>query len=92
VAHSSNGEKNQERKVTNLKRKQGDQLTLITMQTLKNKASKEKQAAAGEGREPGQFQTLAPLVHLSPVFQVVLVNLFLFFLFRVVVSRSDLGC
>jgi len=31
------------------------------MQTLKNKASKEKQAAAGEGREPGQFQTLAPV-------------------------------
>ena len=44
--------KNRERKAANLKRKQGDQLTgtLITMQTLKNKASKEKQAAAGEGR------------------------------------------
>ena len=34
--------KNQERKAANLKRKQGDQLTLITMQTFKNKASKEK--------------------------------------------------
>ncbi len=55
--------KNQERKAANLKRKQGDQLTgtLITMQTFKNKASKEKQAAAGEGREPGQFQTPAPV-------------------------------
>ena len=53
--------KNQERKAANLKRKQGDQLTLITMQTFKNKASKEKKTAAGEGREPGQFQALAPV-------------------------------
>ena len=53
--------KNRERKAANLKRTKGDQLTLITMQTFKNKASKEKKAAAGEGREPGQFQTLAPV-------------------------------
>jgi hypothetical protein len=53
--------KNRERKAANLKRKQEDQLTLITLQTFKNKASKEKKDAAGQGREPGQFQTLAPV-------------------------------
>jgi hypothetical protein len=54
--------KNRERKAVNLKRKQDDQLTLITLQTFKNRASKEKKGAAGQGREPGQFRpTLAPV-------------------------------
>ena len=54
--------KNRERKAANLKRKQDDQLTLITLQTFKNRASKEKKGAAGQGREPGQFRpTLAPV-------------------------------
>jgi hypothetical protein len=35
------------------------------VQTFNNKAPKEKQAAAGEGREPGQFQTLAPVAAAS---------------------------
>jgi hypothetical protein len=53
--------KNRDRKAENAKRKKEDELTLIVLQTFKNKASKEKKAAAKEEREPGQFQTLAPV-------------------------------
>ena len=51
--------KNRDRKAENAKRKKEDELTgtLIVLQTFKNKASKEKKAAAKEEREPGQFQT-----------------------------------
>ena len=42
--------KNRDRKAENAKRKKEDELTLIVLQTFKNKAPKEKKAAAtGEG-------------------------------------------